>query len=112
MAFTVVQYKRFVQAQSPTAWASLYTVPNATQDVLKGVDLVNTTAGAVTVSVCIVPSGGAPGAANALFFNLSIPANGNQHWSGTQVMNAGDSIYMQGSVANAVTLTASGLEST
>lgn len=112
MAFTVVQYKRFCQAQMPTPWTSVYTVPNATQDVLKGLDLVNTNAGTVIGSVCIVPTGGSPGAANALFFNLSMPGSSTTHWAGTQVLNAGDQIYVQANIAASITITASGLEST
>jgi hypothetical protein len=112
MSFTVVQYKRFVQTQMPTAWTNIYTTPAATQDILKSIDIVNASPQTVNVSLCIVPSGGSPGPANALFYVLTLASSAAEHWTGTQVMNAGDSIYVQCNISQSATVTASGLEAT
>jgi hypothetical protein len=112
MTFTVVQFKKFVQSTITAAQVTIYTVPGATQDVIKDIDVTNTTAAAATVSINLVPSGGSAATANLLAGTWSIPANSTVHWTGTQVLNAGDFISVISGTANACNIMVSGLEST
>jgi len=86
-----------------------YTVSTLSRAILKDFDLANTTAAAINVTVYLVPSGGSPLASNTLIPNVSVPANGIVQWSGSQVMDAGDTIRTTASAAG-VTITACGAE--
>lgn len=110
MAFTTIQYLRLVQVAIATAQTTQYTTPASRQDVIKDMEVCNTTGAAITVTVNVVPTGGSAGTSNAVFFQMSIPANQTLHWTGTIVMNAGDFISTAAS-ATGLTLTVSGLES-
>lgn len=110
MAFTTVQYIRLFQAAIVAAQTTQYTTPAARQDVIKDMEICNTTAGALTVTVNVVPSGGSASTANQILPAVSIPANQTLHWTGTIVMNAGDFISTAAS-STGITMTVSGLES-
>lgn len=110
MAFTTVQYIRLFQAALATAATTQYTTPASRQDVIKDIELCNTTAAAITVTFNVVPTGNSAAAANQVFSSISIPANQTFHWTGTIVMNAGDFISTATS-ATGMTATVSGLES-
>jgi hypothetical protein len=112
MPFSVVQFKHFVQSYITTSQVTNYTVPASSQDVLKNIDITNTTASAVVVSVNLVPSGGSATNANLLFFSISIPGNSVFHWTGTRVMNTGDFISTIAGTTNACVISVDGLEST
>jgi hypothetical protein len=56
-----------------------------------------------------VPSAGTAGTSNALFYDFSIDTKENIQWTGTQILNAGDTIQIQASGAG-ITITASGAE--
>jgi hypothetical protein len=77
--------------------------------MLKQFDVCNTTGGALTVNVFLVPSGGSAGTGNALLYAVSVNANTTLQWSGVQVMNASDTIQIQASGLG-LTITASGGE--
>lgn len=72
--------------------------------------LVNTTAGPITVQVCLVPAGGTPTQANALLWDFSIPANDFIQCSDGLLMNPGESIQALASAGASVNLQFSGLE--
>jgi len=110
MAFTQIQYLKLVQVAVATAATTQYTVPASRQDVIKDFDVANTTGAAITFTMNLVPSGGSASTANQILSAVSIPANQTLHWTGTQVMNAGDFISTAAS-ATGLTLTVSGLES-
>lgn len=111
MAFTVTQYKKFVQAAITASLTTIYTTPASSQDVLKGIDVANTTASAISVTLHLVPSGGSASATTQLFPTMSIQANSLLHWTGTQVMNTGDFIQAIASATGA-SINISGLENT
>lgn len=111
MTFTVVQFKKFVQAVMTTSAATIYTVPASSQDVLKCLDITNTNSVAVAFSVYLVPNAGAVANGNALFFGVTLPGYTTLHWTGTQVLNAGDFIAVVAAVVSSITIIASGLES-
>jgi hypothetical protein len=110
VAFTTVQYLRLFQAALATAATTQYTTPASRQDVIKDMELCNTTGAAITVILNVVPTGGSATTANQVFSSASIPANQTLHWTGTIVMNAGDFISTATSGVG-VTATVSGLES-
>lgn len=113
MAFTVVQFKKFLSPVFFTASAAtVYTVPAASQDVLKCIDVCNTSGATVPFTVYLVPSGGSATAVNSLFASAGLPPNSTMHWTGTEVLNTGDFISIVAGTTNVLTFMASGLEST
>jgi hypothetical protein len=112
MPFSLVQFAKFVQSAVTNAQVTIYTVPGATQATIKDIDITNTTAAAATVSINLVPTGGSAVTANLLAAAWSIPANSTVHWTGTQVLNAGDFISVISGTNNACNIMVSGLVST
>lgn len=97
MPFQQITPVKLAQAAVTAGTTTIYTTPALTRTMVKDIDLCNTTAGALTVNVHLVPSGGAAGTGNALLYGTSIAANTTLQWTGVQVMNAGDTIQVQGS---------------
>lgn len=60
--------------------------------------------------MAIVPSGQTAGAAYEIVSNLGIDAYTIYHWTGTQILNAGDTIQVKGSGSNNITVYVSGAE--
>lgn len=82
--------KKFGQGNIATTPGTLvYTAPTGISSIVKCIDICNTTGGAITVSVYLVPSGDTAAAANALFYTISVASNGTYQWLGTQVLDAG-----------------------
>ena len=77
----------------------VYIVPTGIRTEVYDVIISNTTVGALTCSIHLVPVGVAVGTSNAMFSSVSVPANTTVHWSGIQVLNAGDFIQGIGSAA-------------
>lgn len=100
--------------QLPNAYAAQYTVPVISTTTVSAFTLNNTTAGALTVSISIVPSGGAQGAANEVVTDLSIGAKTSvavpqlvgQH------MATGSTLQMKASAAASITAQVSGYVTT
>ena len=87
----------------------LYTVPTGMRAEVLDICLANTTAGALTCALHLVPVGVAVGASNMMYPTVSIAANTLVTWSGVQVLNAGDFIQGIGSGAG-ITVNISGRE--
>jgi hypothetical protein len=66
----------------------IYTAPTLITTVVKCIDVANTTASPITVSVHLVPSAGTATTSNALFYTISVPGNGQYQWTGTQILAA------------------------
>lgn len=82
----------------------LYTVPTGYRAEVKDIVLVNTdTSGSATVSLHLVPVGDAVGAGNKFLSAHTLAHSTYMHWSGTQVLNAGDFIQAIGSAATFTT---------
>lgn len=111
MSFQRITPAKLAQAAITAGTTTIYTVPASTRTLVKDIDICNTTAGALTVNVHLVPSAGSAGTGNALFYGASITANTTLQWTGVQVMNAGDTIQVQGSGLG-LTIHASGGEAT
>jgi hypothetical protein len=88
---------------------TLYTTPTGMRTEVLDLCIANTTNGALTAAIHLVPTGASASTANMLFPTVTIPANTLIQWTGSQVLNAGDFIQGIGS-ASGITVTASGLE--
>lgn len=77
----------------------IYTVPTGIRTEVVDIVIANTTAGALTCALHLVPVGGSATTANMMYPASSIAANTMTHWSGVQVLNAGDFIQGIGSGA-------------
>ena len=97
------------QAAVTTSYATVYTVPASTRTYVKQIDICNTTGGAVTIFVSLVPNGGTAGARNALYYGQSVAANTTLSYAGIQVLLPGATIQVKGG-GTGLTLTASGGE--
>lgn len=109
MAYNDITPKKLGQAAITTGVTTLYTVPASTRSFVKNLDIVNTSAGALTYRIFLVPSAGTAGTANALFYDFPINSKENIQWTGTQILDAGDTIQIQASGVG-ITITASGAE--
>ena len=97
------------QAALTTSYATLYTVPTNYRTYVKYFDICNTTAGAVTVFVSLVPISGSASTSNAIYYSKTIAANETLQWSGVQVMNAGGTFQAKASTTGC-TITITGGE--
>lgn len=95
------------QAAASMAFATLYTAPTGALAQVTDITICNTSAAPATFSVCLVPSGGSPGAGNALFFDAPIPARTTVQWTGSQFVAAGGFISGRAS-ATTVSFTVGG----
>ncbi len=87
----------------------LYTVPNAFIVDVTDITMSNTTAGALSLKVHLVPTGGSVADSNMMIPNVSIPANTFVQWSGNQTLQAGG--FIQGIASGAgVSVTINGDE--
>lgn len=104
--------KVFIEAKYlENAETTQYTASNVKAEIDK-FTATNVTAGNVTVSVSIVPSGGAASTANRITYTKTIPPG--QTWPFPElvghVLEAGDFISTLASAANAIVGRASGRE--
>lgn len=99
-------YKVLSQTQLPNAAAAQYTVPGATQAIVRSIVMVNTTAGAITVSLFVNGSA----AANKILDTYSIPANTRVELNSVMCLAATNTIQAVASSAASVTMTVFGLE--
>jgi len=99
------------QIAMTTATAVAYTVPSNTRTMVKNFDMCNTNNTLQTFSIYLVPAGQSPSTSNALFYNNNINGYSSIQWSGVEILNQGDMIYVQGS-SSGITIYISGAECT
>ena len=75
----------------------IYTVPSQFKADITDIDVANTTSGALTLILHLVPSGPLPRTPTHACPTISIPANSMFQWTGRQTLNAGDFIQAIGS---------------
>jgi hypothetical protein len=109
MAYYDITPVQLGQAAITGTIATLYTTPARVRTFVKDLNICNTTAGAVTVDVHLVVSGGSATTANAILYGYSIAANTTYRWTGVQIMNEGGTIRIKASTTG-LTITASGAE--
>jgi hypothetical protein len=107
--------KRLVDgSQLTTVAAAYYTVPANTITTISACTLTNTTAGAVTASVYLVPTGAIAGV-NNMILSARVIAAGESYNVGSaigQSMAAGGTLHALAGTGASITLVASGYEST
>jgi hypothetical protein len=109
MAYYDITPTKLGQSAITGTIATIYTVPAKFRSFVKDLNICNTTAGAVTVNVHLVPNGGTAGTDNAILYGYSIAANTTYRWTGVQIMNQLETIQVKGSTTG-LTITASGAE--
>lgn len=105
--------KKLVEgSQLTTSAATYYTAPANTTTVLKKLTITNTSSGAVTVTIYLVPSGGSAGAASEVTPAKSIAAGAvyEAYEAENHVLMTGDTLQALASAATSLTLQASGIE--
>jgi len=107
-------YKRLGAIElTTTGVTTIYTVPGSTETHIKTINLVNISANDTIVTLWIRDAAGAVVNADLIFFQTTIPANKtlvHEIWYGLGVVGA--TIQAQAAVANEVTVSAFGMEST
>jgi len=88
-AFQIVTPVKFGQIAIGVTNTPIYTVPLNMAAYLKDIDIPNTSAAAIAVTVYI---GAGSASVNILIPAVTIPANSIFQWTGTQILNAGDTI--------------------
>lgn len=88
-AFQIVTPVKFFQLALTPALTLGYTVPANMVAYLKDIDIPNTTATPIAVTVYI---GNGAASVNILIPTVTIPGNSIFQWTGTQILNAGDTI--------------------
>jgi hypothetical protein len=109
MAYYDITPIRLGQAAITGTIATIYTAPTGVRTFVKDLNICNTTSGALTVNVHLVPSAGSADTTNAILYGYSIAANTTYRWSGVQIMNAAGTIQVKASTTG-LTITASGAE--
>jgi len=95
-------YKKLGQSSiQNTTPETLYTVPASTSTVLSVMVITNVTSSATTLEVWHVPNAGSAGDSNAIFSDISVPANTTWVWNKGELSAAppgsGGSVTMSGS---------------
>ena len=113
MPFQNITAQKLAQVALITSVATIYITPDATQVYVKDICVCNTTAGKVNFDLYLVPKGRTAGTtgsnANVLFYNLDVDSHTTTHWTGTQILNAGDTIQAKAGAAGLV-ITISGAQ--
>lgn len=105
---------RLVSGSQIAASATTYYTAGLVKTRIDACVLTNTTAGAVSVTMHLVPSGGTASASNCILSARSVPAGGSLVVPGAigQWIESGGTLQALASSANSVTLVASGVEYT
>ena len=98
--------------QLTNAAATYYTAPALTTTILKKLTVTNSTAGAVSLTVYLVPSAGTAGVTNIVTSAKSIAAGAvyEAYEAENHVLNPGDTLQAFASAGASLTLRASGIE--
>ena len=104
--------KALIQSQQLAATTTTYYTAVNVRTIIDKFTLVNTTAGALTVTVDAVDSGGTAGATERLISARSIAAGETYTCPEIvgHILNPGDSIQASASAATSITVRASGRE--
>jgi hypothetical protein len=102
MPFQNIIATKLGQQEATSSYELLYKTPLNTRTIVKALDICNTTTAGLVFSVSFVPATKVAGAANAIFYEAPIAGNTTVQWCGTQVLNAGDSVYIKASAAGVV----------
>lgn len=101
---------RLGRAHTTTTYTTIYTCPENRRAYVKDINACNTGSAKQHVYVALVPSGQTAGVAYEILSNYGIDAYSTYRWTGTQILNAGDTIQVKASAANNITVYVSGAE--
>jgi hypothetical protein len=109
---SVIARSLFAPNQAANAETTQYTAPAATRTIIDKFTGTNTTAGAQTLTVKLIPSGGAAGVSNTIVLTKSIAPGECYTFPEIvgHVLNAGDFLSTLASAGAAITIRASGRE--
>lgn len=99
-------FKKLYQGELPDSVATLYTVPGATQVIIKYMVAINTTANEVTMQLW--HDGVAD--SNCIFGPTTIPAGGKAEFDGNLIMETADTLNGKAGTSSSITLSVYGLE--
>jgi hypothetical protein len=101
-------------SQLTTGAVAYYTAPANTRCVVKRLTLTNTSAGAVTVTLHLVASGGAAGDTNTITKTRTLAAAETWDCASAEghVIEAGGTVQALASAATSITIVGSGVEIT
>ncbi len=111
MAFDVISPVKFGQGEIGLMLTTFRTTPLLTRDIIKTMDIANNGTTYANVSLYLVPDGGVADNTNILLPSVRVPINSLFQWSGTQILNEGDTIQAISSIVD-VALHVSGGEAT
>lgn len=106
--------KSLISSQQLTASNATYYTATNVKTLIDKMTLVNTTAGAVTVTIDIVDSGGSAGVTERIISERSIAAGETYNCPEAvgHILNSGDTIQGLASAATSITIRCSGREVT
>ena len=106
--------KRLISGSQLTTSAATYYTASAVKARIDNLTLTNTTGAAATATVHLVPSGGSAGVTNCILSARSIAAGESYPVPGAiaQWLDIGGTIQALSSTGAAITIVASGVEST
>jgi len=94
-----------------TSVSTVYTAQAFSPTHINTINICNTSSSTATVSVYLVPYGGTASAANAVFYNVSVPPNTTVLWEAVLILSANGTIQVSASTT-AVTIMIAGGAST
>lgn len=106
MATNKILFRGSVPTSAGTAE---YTVPTGYKTTVKEINICNTTAGSLTISIHFIPSGGSADTTNAILYGHQVSPNSALDLSGEHILNVGDFIQVVGS-GSGLSMYASGEE--
>lgn len=92
MAFDSITPKKLVNKELPTVNGTHYTVQSNERVFVKDINITNGGASAVNVTLYLVDSGDTAGNKNTLLNDVEVMANDVAQWTGSQIIEAGDTI--------------------
>ena len=98
--------------QLTTSFSTVYTVPASTKFTVAMLHICNTTSGAVTIRVCVVPNAGSPSASNAILWDFSVAANDVLEIFKGDIWGVGVTLQALAASNTSINLKLSGIEST
>lgn len=109
---TVIAKALFEPLQAQNAETTQYTAPTGTRTIIDKLTGTNTTGAAATLTIKLIASGGAAGAANTIVSAKTLAAGESYTFPEVvgHVLNPGDFISTLAGTAAAITIRASGRE--
>lgn len=113
MPFQNLVAQKLAQGAIETSTSTIYITPPNTQAYVKDICVCNTSTNKIAVTIYLVSNGASAGTtgsnANALYYQFDIDSHTTLHWTGVQILNAGDTIQVL-AAATGLVITISGAQ--